>query len=61
MGYSPWGCKESDMTEWLHFHFMWIKTLNTHPKNPLEARTAIIPILQMKTLRHKEVNLTCPR
>ena len=49
------------MTEWLHFHFMWIKTLNTHPKNPLEARTAIIPILQMKTLRHKEVNLTCPR
>ena len=23
--YSPWGLKESDMTEWLHFHFheMW--------------------------------------
>ena len=20
-GYSPWGCKESDMTEQLHFHF----------------------------------------
>ena len=20
-GYSPWGRKESDMTEWLHFHF----------------------------------------
>ena len=20
VGYSPWGCKESDMTEWLHFH-----------------------------------------
>ena len=20
-GCSPWGCKESDMTEWLHFHF----------------------------------------
>ena len=19
VGYSPWGCKESDMTEWLHF------------------------------------------
>ena len=19
--YSPWGCKESDTTEWLHFHF----------------------------------------
>ena len=21
LGYSPWGCKESDMTERLHFHF----------------------------------------
>ena len=21
MGYSPWGLKESDMTEQLHFHF----------------------------------------
>ena len=20
VGYSPWGCKESDMTEQLHFH-----------------------------------------
>ena len=22
VGYSPWGCKEMDMTEWLHFHFL---------------------------------------
>ena len=22
VGYSPWGRKESDMTEWLHFHFL---------------------------------------
>ena len=22
VGYSPWGCKESDMTERLHFHFI---------------------------------------
>jgi len=21
VGYSPWGCEESDMTEQLHFHF----------------------------------------
>ena len=21
VGYSPWGCKESDMTERFHFHF----------------------------------------
>ena len=23
VGYSPWGRKESDMTEWLHFHFCY--------------------------------------
>ena len=23
VGYSPWGCKESDMTERLHFHPVW--------------------------------------
>ena len=22
VGYSPWGCKESDTTEWFHFHFL---------------------------------------
>ena len=21
--YSPWGCKELDMTEWLQFSFVW--------------------------------------
>ena len=25
IGYSPWGCKESDTTERLHFHFPFIK------------------------------------
>ena len=24
-GYSPWGCKESDTTEWLQFPFQWVK------------------------------------
>ena len=24
VGYSPWGCKESDTTEQLHFHFQKI-------------------------------------
>ena len=23
VGYSPWGCKESDTTEWLHFIYFW--------------------------------------
>ena len=31
MGYSPWGCKESDTTEWLRFHpltwFPWFFTI----------------------------------
>ena len=27
MGYSPWGRKESDTTERLHFHFLFIKVL----------------------------------
>ena len=26
-GYSPWGRKELDMTEWLHFHFQFYKSL----------------------------------
>ena len=24
VGYSPWGCKESDTTERLHFHFFYV-------------------------------------
>ena len=24
-GYSPWGCKELDMTERLHFHFLSVE------------------------------------
>ena len=31
VGYSPWGRKESDMTEWLHFHFPALeKEMATH-------------------------------
>ena len=26
VGYSPWGCKESDTTERLHFHFTTLET-----------------------------------
>ena len=28
VGYSPWGCKESDTTEWLHFHFHFQSTIH---------------------------------
>ena len=32
VGYSPWGRKESDTTEWLHFHFQWKTTNQTFGK-----------------------------
>ena len=32
MGYSPWGCKESDMTEWLSTHAN-ISYIKGNPKN----------------------------
>ena len=28
VGYSPWGCKESDTTEWLHFTFLYDWNVN---------------------------------
>ena len=32
VGYSPWGCKESDTTEQLHFHFIfWTLSINDMP------------------------------
>ena len=29
VGYSPWGCKESDTTEWLHYRYLYIVVLVT--------------------------------
>ena len=39
VGYSPWGCKESDMTEWLHFLFFLssVKWDDNHNLNPRDA------------------------
>ena len=28
VGYSPRGCKESDMTEWLHFHYLHLQFIS---------------------------------
>ena len=38
MGSSPWGRKESDMTEWLILllHFSQFSKLKTHPSKHLE-------------------------
>jgi len=36
VGYSPWGHKESDMTEWLHFHFS-LSRIGEENGNPLQC------------------------
>ena len=35
-GCSPWGCEESDMTEWLHFHFS-LSYIGEGNGNPLQC------------------------
>jgi len=36
LGSSPWGCKESDTTEWLHFHFS-VSCIGEGNGNPLQC------------------------
>ena len=36
VGCSPWGCKESDTTEWLHFHFS-LSCIGEGNGNPLQC------------------------
>ena len=36
VGCSPWGCTESDMTEWLHFHFS-LSCIGEGNGNPLQC------------------------
>ena len=36
VGCSPWGCEESDMTEWLHFHFL-LSHIGEGNGNPLQC------------------------
>ena len=36
VGSSPWGCKKSDMTEWLHFHFS-LSCIGEGNGNPLQC------------------------
>ena len=43
VGYSPWGCKESDMTEWLHFHH-WLE----NQKKNSDSLSNIVNILLLK-------------
>ena len=41
VGYSPWGCKESNMTEYTHTHMM---SKNIHPSSLLRAVKSIFDI-----------------
>ena len=52
VGYSPWGRKESDMTERLHFHFYSAYKLNKQGDNIQSWRTPF-PILNQS-------NVPCP-
>ena len=35
VGFSPWGCEESDTTEWIHFHFL-LSCIGEGNGNPLQ-------------------------
>ena len=54
VGYNPWGCKEPDMTECLHFHFHLINEYSKvvgykiNHRNPLHSYT-----LAMRKLKEK--------
>ena len=43
VGYSPWGHEESDMTEWLHFHFL-LSCTGEGNGNPLQCSCLENPI-----------------
>ena len=51
VGYSPWGHKESDMTERLHFLFMFLEELYINTSNPLVSRglISLFVFLHLKT------------
>ena len=38
VAYSPWGCKESDRTEWIHFHFFLYSTNIYYTPNMYHAK-----------------------
>jgi len=43
IGYSPWGHKELDMTEWHHFHFAPWKEVVTNLDSISESRDITLP------------------
>ena len=41
IGYSPWGCKESDTTEWLHFRFLPLPLLRRNKAPHLPRKSPV--------------------
>ena len=60
VGCSPWGCEESDTTEWLHFHFSlsYIGEGNGNPlqcsclENPRDGEPAGLPSMGLHRVGH---------
>ena len=60
VGCSPWGCEESDTTEWLHFHFSpsCIGEGNGNPlqcsclENPRDGRAWWVPSMGLHRVGH---------
>ena len=65
VGCSPWGCTESDTTEWLHFHFSLscIGEGNGNPlqcsclENPREGEPGGLPSMGSHRVRHDWSNI----
>ena len=50
VGYSPWGHKESDMTEQLHFHFLSLESYNCKRSFLLFFYNVVMPIFRLNSL-----------
>ena len=46
MGYSPWGHKELDTTERLHFHFHLFKESRRLDRRPTFSRKMALPLIK---------------
>ena len=54
MGYSPWGRKESDTTERLHFHFLSTWESHKHTHNPASQDYTKVSLMQTRSGKKKK-------
>ena len=53
-GYSPWGHKQQDGTEWLHFHFLFFTAMHLHLEHVEGAVTPPTPDPCSSRIKSKE-------